>query len=238
MRPETVNKYYNSDLTFAQKATEQEVVNGKNLSAKHIKNLCSAFLTNAIYANVVEGDNDFEKGREKSFQIAGEIVLRHGKEIKAQLEENDKNAEQKNSGLETENNAEVDFESQPNTSEDIKKISSGTMAKIITKITEIMASMSPEERKFAAGNFGALFEVLDISFDKLEKSIQALEPNVVADIKDTLGEETFSQLIAKHQSPDQTEAVGKISQKDLEGHRKKMAQQQESKKDLSPSYER
>ena len=56
-----VNKYYNGSLNFAQKTTEQDVVNGRNLGGKHIENLCSGFLTNAIYANIIEIGSDVDR---------------------------------------------------------------------------------------------------------------------------------------------------------------------------------
>jgi len=91
---EKINKYYNPNLNFVQKATEKEVLNGKNLSEKHIENLCNGFLTNAIYANIVEGGKTFEQGREESFEIAAQVVLKHGRAIKNQLDANNKKIEE------------------------------------------------------------------------------------------------------------------------------------------------
>ncbi len=241
MSAETVNKYYNSDLNFTQKVTEQEILNGKNLSKKHIETLCNGFLTNAIYANVVEGGKTFEQGREESFEIAAQVVLEHGRAIKNQLDENDKKAAQKNSALDKENNAEAQQSSdqnQPNTSDDIQKISGGTMTQIITKITEVMASMSPQERDSAAANFSAVFEALGSSFDKIKQTIQGLagEPTVVADIKNTLketeGGKIFDKLLDEHLNTDQVKVIEQVSKKDLDERRGEIAEQRKNQTGL------
>lgn len=222
------NKYYDptSIPTFAQKATKQEVLSGEDLSDKHIKNLCTGFLVNAIYANTVESSKDFEQGREESITIAAQVITRQGREIKEQLDQNDK------AELEAPSSDPEPSQDRPNTSADIKKISGGTMAKIIKKIAEIMASMSPEEQNSASENFSAVFEVLERCFDKTAQTMQNLasEPVVVANIKNmlegTAGEAIFDKLIEDHLTPSQQAAITEISREDLDAYRSS-AQQQE-----------
>lgn len=237
-----VNKYYNDSLSFAQKTTEQDVLNGKNLSGKHVENLCSAFLTNAIYANIVEGNKDFEKGREESFRIAAQVVIKHGEEIKKQLNKND----EAKLGLEVSPSSDhkqvPSNQDQPNTSEDISKISGGTVAKIIEKIAEITASIPPEEQNSAAKNFSALFSVLGESFDnKIDQTMQTLAPNpvVVASIKNTLegteGGKVFDKLIETHLDDNQQAEVNKVSKEDLGTYRKEKTQQQKNQSGFSLS---
>ncbi len=219
-----INKYYDSNLTFTQKATEQEVLLGKDLSGKHIRNLCTGFLVNAIYANTVESSEDFARGKEKSITIAAQVIAKHGREIKEQLKQND---ELQNSGHE-------ESQDQLNTSEDIKKISGGTVAKVIKKIAEIMTSMSPEEQNSATENFSAAFEVLETYFDKTDQTMQhlALEPVAVANIKNILegaeGEKIFDRLIDKHLSHSQQTAVKEISSEELEKYEKSVQQQNQT----------
>lgn len=229
-----VNKYYNDSLSFAQKTTEQDVVNGKNLSGKHIENLCSGYLTNAIYANVVEGSKTFEQGREEAFKIAAKVVIKHGEEVEKQLNKNDKAVEVKNN-LETSPNNQ----DQPNTSEDVGKISGGSMAKIIETINAIIAALPPTEQQSAAQNFSALFSVLGVSFDaKIDQTMQTLAPKpvVVASIKTTLegteGGKVFDKLIETHLDDDQKKAVNKVSKEDLEIFKKEMTQQQKNQNAL------
>ncbi len=238
-----VNKYYNYDsLSFAQKATEQDVLQGKSLSDKHIENLCSGYLTNAIYANIVEGNKNYEQAREESAKIAGKVVIKHGEEIKEQLSKNDR------AGLEAQNlgtspssdhKQAPSNQDQPNTSEDITKISGGSMAKIITKIAEIIASLPPQEQDSAAQNFSAMFSVLGISFDtKIDQTMQTLAPNpvVVASIKNTLegteGGKVFDKLIETHLDDNQKEAVDKVSKEDLEAYKEEKTQQQKKQTSL------
>lgn len=227
-----VNKYYEGSLSFTQKATEQEVLQGKDLSGKHIENLCSGFLTNAIYANVVEGGKDFEQAKEKSLKMAAQVVVKHGKEIEEQLNKNDE------AGLEVSQSGNQDL---PNSSADVEKISGGTVAKVIEKISEIIAAMSPEERNSAAQNFSALFAVLGKSFDKIDQTMEALasEPVVVANIKDILegteGGKVFDKLIETHLDENQKAEVNKVSEEDLETYRKEKAQQQKNQSGVSLS---
>ena len=223
---EKLHKYYPESVSgFAKNATKNAVLNDKNLTDAHIENLCDNFLTNRIYADVVEGAQTFEQGREKSFEIAAQVVVNHGEKIKAQLDENDKVADDRtpSSSIET---------SQPNTSEDIKKISGGTMAHIIKKVAEILATMSPEEQSSVAQNISALFAVVGKSFDKTATMMQELvkTPVVVASLKNVLkgteGEEVFSSLTAGHLNPAKQKAVNKVSQEDLKNFAKEIAQRQ------------
>lgn len=233
-----VNKYYNDGLSFSQKTTEQDVLQGKNLSGKHIENLCSGFLPNAIYANIIEGSKNFEQGREESFKIAAQVIIKQGEKIKEQLNKNDQ------AELKVQNNLEVSpsNQEQPNTSKDINKISGGTVAKIIAKISEIIAAMPPEEQNSAAKNFSAMFAVLGVSFeDKIGQTMQTLapEPVVVANIKNTLegteGGKVFDKLIKTHLDDNQQAAVSKVSKEDLETYREEKTQQKKNQTALSLS---
>lgn len=233
-----VNKYYNYGLSFSQKTTEQDVLQGKNLSGKHIENLCSGFLPNAIYANIIEGSKNFEQGREESFKIAAQVIIKQGEKIKEQLNKNDQ------AELKVQNNLEVSpsNQEQPNTSKDINKISGGTVAKIIAKISEIIAAMPPEEQNSAAKNFSAMFAVLGVSFeDKIGQTMQTLapEPVVVANIKNTLegteGGKVFDKLIKTHLDDNQQAAVSKVSKEDLETYREEKTQQKKNQTALSLS---
>jgi hypothetical protein len=232
----SMQKYHNyGELNFAQRSTKRQVLNRENLSSGQIKNLCAGFLTNAIYSDVVEDSEDFERGREQSFEIAANVVLKHGEEIEEQLKKNDEAVARSEFDLEELKDASheqaVSNHDQPNTSKDVKKISGGTMAKIISKIAEIMASMSPEECSAAANNFSALFVVLGVSFDKIGQSMQSLAetPIVVANIKDVLvdtkGGQVFEKLIETHLSPSQQMEVAKVSKEDLAVYRTEKAQE-------------
>ncbi len=224
-----VNKFYdyNNPLSFSCEQTAQKVIQGKDLKRTQIENLCADFFTNRIYATVIEDG----KTKDEALKIAAQVVVKHGEEIKEQLKKNDEavaleggDKEQSFSG-----------QSQPNTSEDIKKISGGTMAQIITKIAEIMASMSPQQRASMAQNLSALFEVLGVSFDKMSESMQKLaeEPILISIVKDILtgtsGEEIFGELIKEHLNSGQKEKVDQVSKEDLKEFGEKVIQQQEAK---------
>ena len=87
---EEINKYYNYDsLNAVQRLVQTKILRGAKLTAKEIETLCTGFLTNAIYASVIEGDKNYEEAREKSFEIAAQIVIAQGEEIEEQLKKND-----------------------------------------------------------------------------------------------------------------------------------------------------
>ncbi len=224
----SVNKYYNPEkaFTFAQKTTEEDVVHGKELSDKDIENLCSGFFVNLIYASVVEGHKDFEQGREKALNIAAKVIVKHGRKIKDQLDQNDEES--------IDSERSIGDQNQPNTSKDVRKISGGTVAKTIKKIAEMISSMSKEEQSSAADNFSAVFEVLDKSFDKLNQTMKqlALEPAVVANIKNILegtkGQDIFDNLIEKHLSPAEQSAIKNVSAEELNTYKKIIVRQQEN----------
>ncbi|MBP7710663.1 MAG: hypothetical protein KA100_06315 [Rickettsiales bacterium] len=237
MSSEKVNKFYDPAthvFTFAQRATKGAVLQGEKLSDDNVRDLCTGFLTNAIYADVVEGDKNFAQGKEKALEVAAQVVVKHGEKVKDQLTQNDRK-------LEASSDSEVPSSSQGqlNSSEDIKKISGGTMAKIITKIAEIMASMSPEERVALVGNFSALFAVLATSFDKIPENLQKLaqEPVVIANIKNVLegteGKIIFDELLSKHLTSDQKQAVSDVSKEDLKTYKAEISQQRANQNSLA-----
>ncbi len=232
-----MNKYHNydeKDLTVAQKVTQQEILRCNELSAKEIEQSCTGFLTNVIYSNVVSSSNNLEQGREKSFEIAANAVLKNGEKIEEQLRKNDAASLNATSSQNADQNQSQTNQNQPNTSEDVKKISGGTMAKIISKIAEIMAAMSPEEQKASTANFAALFVVLERSFDKVNQTMSELakSPVVVASIKDSLegtrGQEVLEKLITTHLKPEEQKAVNQITEKDLKEYKQEMSEQRKS----------
>lgn len=227
-----VNKFYNPDLdlSFSEKETMRNVVDGKDLKSSQIEGLCAKFFTNRIYATIIEAGQT----KDKAMEVAAQVVVNHGEEIQEQLKKNDnlvlENVDEERS---------LSNQNQPNTSKDIKKISGGTMAQIITKIAEIMATMSPEQRASMSQNISALFEVLGSSFDKMATTMQELakEPIVIASLKDNLagksGEKVFGELIEDHLNSAQKEKVDKVSKADLKEYEKEIIQQQKSKVGLS-----
>lgn len=234
-----VNNYHEGSLSFVQQITEQDVLKGKRLSAEQVGNLCSDSLTSAIYANAVAGSANFKKAKDKACEIAAQVVVKQGKEIEKQLQENDRAAQ-----LGAQNTPEISqggnqeqvttSQNQPNTSEDVGRISGGTMAQIIAKISEIMAAMNPEERKEAAENVSALFSVLDNSFEKMPETMSVLAENpvVVANMQDMLqgtkGGAIFDNLIQQHLNPDQMQQVNEVSKEDLAEYRQEVTEQQSS----------
>lgn len=237
MSQTTVNKYYNYNLNFAQKTTEQAVLQNKDLNDKHIEKLCSGYLPNAIYANNIENKKNFEQGREESLKVAAQIIIKNGEQIKEQLDQNAKFlAETKNNpaSQNTDNNHSPSNQDQPNTSEDINKISGGTMAQIITEVAKILASMSPEEQKLMSGNITAFFSVLEKSFNKMEAAMQILSttPAVVNIIKDALketeGENIINKLIESYFSDNQKEALSSMLPESMIDFQKDAARQAKS----------
>ncbi len=223
-----VNKFYNPDLdlSFSEKETMRNVVDGKDLKSSQIEGLCAKFFTNRIYATIIEAGQT----KDKAMEVAAQVVVNHGEEIQEQLKKND------NLGLENvDEEQSLSNQNQPNTSKDIKKISGGTMAQIITKIAEIMSTMSPEQRASMSQNISALFEVLGSSFDKMATTMQELakEPIVIASLKDNLagksGEKVFGELIEDYLNSAQKEKVDKVSKADLKEYEKEIIQQQKSK---------
>lgn len=223
-----VNKFYNPDLdlSFSEKETMRNVVDGKDLKSSQIEGLCAKFFTNRIYATIIEAGQT----KDKALEVAAQVVVNHGEEIQEQLKKND------NLGLENvDEEQSLSNQNQPNTSKDIKKISGGTMAQIITKIAEIMSTMSPEQRASMSQNISALFEVLGSSFDKMATTMQELakEPIVIASLKDNLagksGEKVFGELIEDYLNSAQKEKVDKVSKADLKEYEKEIIQQQKSK---------
>jgi len=130
-------------------------------------------------------------------------------------------------------------QSQLNTSADVGKISGGTMAEIIEKISEIMASIPQQQQDSAADNFSALFEVVGKSFDKVKDTMQKLaqEPLVVAaikdDLKETEGGKIFDKLISEHLNNNQKAAVNQVSEEDLKKHREEIRQDRQNQTGLS-----
>lgn len=217
----STKKYHNYEkLNFSQKATEEKVLNGKPLSEENIKDLCTGFLLNIIYA-IMTGED--KEGREKSLEIAAKIIVENGEKIAEQLKKNDEDASL-NSTQNSNNQESQSNQNQPNTSEDIKKISGGTMAHVINKISELMASMSPEERRSFAANVSAFFSVLGKSFDKMDQTMQNLAENpiVIANLKNCLeetdGKEILEKLTKEYSNPDQQDKISKVSEKDLKNY--------------------
>ncbi len=224
-----INKYYpKKALSFAQGETIKSVLDGKKLNKQEIAGLCSDFLTNRIYATIVENCEIFTEGKDEAFEVAAKVIIYHGAEIKEQLDKNDKFSE---AALEVEGGNLKIPQTKPNTSKDVKKISGGSMAKIIAKITEMMAAMSPEEQAKFVGNVSAFFSVLNLSFDKIPQSMQDLaqKPVVIASIKDVLkgseGGQIFDSFVELHLSDAQKKEVKNVSPQDLEEYKESAREQ-------------
>ncbi len=217
-------KYYPKDLgsKFALKQTLKDVVDGNGLNDQQIEELCKNFFTNLIYVEIA---GESLEGRDEALKIGAKVVVNYGEKIAKQLSKNDEML-RKGEGLRSEGEGLEVAPNKLNGSEDIKKISGGSMAKIIAKIAEIMAAMSPEEQAKFAGNVSALFPVLNLSFDKIPQSMQDLakKPVEVVIIKNSLqgteGGKIFDGFIEDHLSDTQKKEVQNISSQDLEEYKK------------------
>lgn len=233
-------KYFEGDgkLDNIQKLTEQKLATPEKLDDHDIENLCSKFLMNIIYYKMAKKQN-----RDKALQIAADVILNKGAEIKNQLDRNDleikKADEQKenkdqnlNKGNTNNDQKSVAMEApnpgqQPAEKVDITKISGGTLSEVIAKITEMLAGKSGADLKNGVNNFSAMIEVL--SAPEVEKKFAeaigflAKDPLLVADIKDLLKDTKaagiFDKAVENNFSNSDKKAVDEINVGDLQSRR-------------------
>jgi hypothetical protein len=231
-------KYFEDDkLSNTEKLTEGKIDKPEEFSERDIENLCSKYLMNIIYYKMAK-----KRKREEALDIAANIILKKGEEIKNQLNQNDLEIKSKNknvvkgadlgakSGQEALQNKGEQTQNVANPKgekSDIPKISGGTLSEVIAKITEMLAGKSGAELKSGVDNLGAMFEVL--SSPEVEKKFAdvmqhlAKDPILVADIKDFLKDTKsaaiFDQAIQNNLSVGQQQEVSAVSKSEVDFRR-------------------
>jgi hypothetical protein len=234
-------KYFEDEkLSNTEKLTESKIDKPEEFSEYDIENLCSKYLMNIIYYKMAK-----KRKREEALEIAANVILKKGEEIKNQLNQNDlegKKGQNKDVKSDTKvdlgakNSVEVPQTQDATTQDapnpkgeksDIPKISGGTLSEVIAKITEMLAGKSGAELKNGADNLSAMFEVL--SSPQVENKFAdvmgylAQDPILVADIKDFLKDTKsatiFDQAIQNNLSANQQQAVSQVSQSDIDFRR-------------------
>ncbi len=89
------NKYYGTDYepSHAAMLTQKKLSAGKDLDGHDVEELCSKFLMNQTYYNLATNGE-----RDKALTTAARVIVDHGRDIKNQLDANDKEMEGKNIG--------------------------------------------------------------------------------------------------------------------------------------------
>jgi len=222
-------KYFEDEkLSNTEKLTESKLDKPEEFSENDIENLCSKYLMNILYYKMAK-----KHKREEALDIAANIILKKGEEIKNQLNQNDldikkdQNKDAVKGGAETSKTQDATTQNVPNPKgekSDIPKISGGTLSEVIAKITEMLAGKSGAELKNGADNLSAMFEVLlspqveNKCADVIKNLAQ--DPILVADIKDFLKDTKsatiFDQAIQNNLSANQQQAASQVNQGDLD----------------------
>ncbi len=206
-------KYFEGEgkLSNSEKLTEQKITVPQEFSEYDVENLCSKYLMNIIYYKMAK-----KRKREEALNIAANVILKKGEEIKNQLNQND---------LAIQN--QVGQSQNPSNPKggkaDIPKISGGTLSEVISKMNEMLAGKSGAEFDKGAQNFSAMIEVL--ASPEVEKKFAdvmqhlAKDPVLVASIqdilKDTKAAGIFDQAIVNNLSADQQKAVAQVNQGEI-----------------------
>lgn len=174
----------------------------ETLRSTDIETLCSNDSVETIYAITA---------RQDALDMAAKAIVNEGVAIKAQLQGND-----------------VAQSSEGNTTDDVSRISGGTLAEVMTKITEILAGKTGNDLETGANNFAAMCEVLATQVSKCDEVVTVLakDPVLVADVKDVLskannkaGKDAFDEAIEKNCSDAQKDKIAGVSDDELKGRR-------------------
>lgn len=211
-------KYFEDEkLNNTEKLTESKINNPEEFNEVDIENLCSKYLMNIIYYKMAK-----KRKRQEALEVAANIILKKGEEIKNQLNQNDLDI--KNSAKDSGQKSGQVNESNPKGGKaDIPKISGGTLSEVIAKMTEMLSGKTGDDLQKGANNLGAMFEVLSApeigqKFSDVMQHL-AIDPILVADIrdilKDTKAAGVFEQAMQNHLTPAQQKDVNSVSQADI-----------------------
>lgn len=220
-------KYFEGEgkLNNSEKLTEQKITVPQEFSEYDIENLCSKYLMNIMYYKMAK-----KRKREEALNIAANVVLKKGEEIKNQLNQNDLEISKKkdqtvksDSAVQGQEAAQTQSEPNPKGGKaDIPKISGGTLSEVISKMNEMLSGKSGAEFDKGAQNFSAMIEVL--ASPEVEKKFAdvmqhlAVDPILVVGIEKNLegtkGASIFAQAV-EGLNNEQKQAISNVRDADV-----------------------